>query len=73
MVNLVARHAVSVLLPLSVARPVMRWAWEHRLGTVSVDTWWAALLLFIGQEFCYYWYHRASHSRPHCAPVCSAS
>jgi hypothetical protein len=43
MVNLVARHAVSVLLPLSVAGPVMRWAWEHRLGTVAVDTWWAEL------------------------------
>jgi sterol desaturase/sphingolipid hydroxylase (fatty acid hydroxylase superfamily) len=61
MVNLVARHAVSVLLPLSVAGPVLRWAWEHRLGTVAVDSWWAVLLLFIGQEFCYYWYHRASH------------
>jgi sterol desaturase/sphingolipid hydroxylase (fatty acid hydroxylase superfamily) len=26
-----------------------------------MDTWWAFVLLFIGQEFCYYWYHRCGH------------
>jgi sterol desaturase/sphingolipid hydroxylase (fatty acid hydroxylase superfamily) len=28
---------------------------------MRLDTWQAILMLFIGQEFCYYWFHRASH------------
>jgi sterol desaturase/sphingolipid hydroxylase (fatty acid hydroxylase superfamily) len=28
---------------------------------MQLDRWSAFLLLFFGQEFCYYWYHRAAH------------
>src|SRR5579863_5538719 len=35
--------------------------WEHRLFTVPEGTWWYYPLLFLGTEFSYYWYHRASH------------
>jgi sterol desaturase/sphingolipid hydroxylase (fatty acid hydroxylase superfamily) len=59
--NLALRYVVTVLLPLSVAAPVFQLAWEHRLATVPLDSWLAIALLFIGQEFCYYWFHRASH------------
>lgn len=59
--DLVVRNIVLVVLPLSVATPVLRFAWEHRLATQALDSWHAFALLFIGQEFCYYWYHRASH------------
>jgi sterol desaturase/sphingolipid hydroxylase (fatty acid hydroxylase superfamily) len=35
--------------------------WEFRLATMTMDRWWHWALLFIGQEFCYYWMHRADH------------
>ena len=61
LLNLVARLAVQVLLPLSIVTPLFRLAWEHRWMTIELAGWQAILLLFIGQDFCYYWYHRASH------------
>jgi len=59
--DLATRIAVQILLPLSIATPVMHWAVQHRLTTLAIDGWQAVVLLFIGQEFCYYWYHRAAH------------
>lgn len=35
--------------------------WEHRLWTVSLNRGWTILLLFVGVEFFYYWYHRFAH------------
>jgi len=34
--------------------------WQYRIYTMP-NAWWVYLALFIGLEFCYYWYHRASH------------
>ena len=59
--DLVLRIAVGLLLPLSIATPLVVWAIQHRLTTIALDGWAAVLALFIGQEFCYYWYHRAAH------------
>lgn len=59
--SLAGRQIVSILLPLSIATPILEAAWAHRLTTMSLDSWQAILVLFIGQEFCYYWFHRASH------------
>ncbi len=59
--DFVGRIAVTLLLPLSIATPLVQWAWQHRLATLALDTWLAVALLFIGQEFCYYGYHRAAH------------
>ncbi|WP_322032541.1 sterol desaturase family protein [Paraburkholderia sp. J76] len=56
-----AGRKLFALLPLSLAAPIFDFAWEHRLFTLNIDTVPLALLVFIGQEFCYYWYHRASH------------
>lgn len=56
-----AGRKISVLLPLSLATPVFAFAWDHRLFTVTLNSALMVLLLFVGQEFCYYWYHRASH------------
>ncbi len=58
--DLVGRKLFA-LLPLSLATPVFAFAWDHRLFTVTINSALMVLLLFIGQEFCYYWYHRASH------------
>lgn len=43
---------------------VYSFIWEHRLWTVSLNHGWSLLLLFLGLEFCYYWYHRLSHQVP---------
>jgi sterol desaturase/sphingolipid hydroxylase (fatty acid hydroxylase superfamily) len=59
--DLAARIAVNILLPLSIATPAIRYAFEHRLAAIPLNGWLAALVLFVGQEFCYYWYHRAAH------------
>ncbi|MCF8463635.1 MAG: sterol desaturase family protein [Flavobacteriales bacterium] len=34
--------------------------YEHRFSTIE-NTWWAWVLLFLGVDFFYYWFHRASH------------
>ncbi|MGZ3236746.1 MAG: sterol desaturase family protein [Burkholderiaceae bacterium] len=60
-IDLVLRTTVNILLPLSIAAPLIRVAYQHRLTTIQLDGWTVALLLFIGQEFCYYWFHRAAH------------
>jgi sterol desaturase/sphingolipid hydroxylase (fatty acid hydroxylase superfamily) len=56
----VGRRAVDAL-GLSIAAPVLAWAHAHRLQTLALSTPEAFALLFIGQEFVYYWYHRAAH------------
>ncbi|HWH83369.1 MAG TPA: sterol desaturase family protein [Burkholderiaceae bacterium] len=59
--DLVVRIAVGIVLPLSIVAPLVGWAVRHRIATIPLDGWAAVLLLFVGQEFCYYWYHRAAH------------
>ncbi|MGA7778400.1 MAG: sterol desaturase family protein [Paraburkholderia sp.] len=58
--DLVGRKLLA-LLPLSLATPVFAFAWDHRIYTATINSALMVLLLFVGQEFCYYWYHRASH------------
>jgi len=59
--NLVSRISVAIVLPLSIATPFIAWAVTHRVSTFMLDGPLALLMLFLGQEFCYYWYHRAAH------------
>lgn len=42
---------------------VLLWAWlyEHRVFELPVGAWWVWALLFVGEDFCYYWFHRAHH------------
>ncbi len=54
------RRAVDAL-GLSLAAPLLAWAYAHRLQTLPLSTPLAFLLLFVGQEFFYYWYHRCAH------------
>lgn len=50
------------LIPYTLAAPWLDWMWQHRLLTQSLDSVGSVLLLFVGLEFFYYWYHRASHT-----------
>ena len=54
-------YLVMVFLSASLAAPVIGFAWRHRLFTVPLDTASAVVVLVIGQDFFYYWFHRASH------------
>jgi sterol desaturase/sphingolipid hydroxylase (fatty acid hydroxylase superfamily) len=59
--DLVLRIAINITVPLALSTPVTLWAQEHRLTDLRLDGWQTVLLLFMGQEFCYYWFHRAAH------------
>jgi sterol desaturase/sphingolipid hydroxylase (fatty acid hydroxylase superfamily) len=59
--DMVGRRLINVLLPLNIAMPAIAWASEHRLYNIQVNTWYLFLLMFVGLEFFYYWYHRAAH------------
>src|SRR6266581_2048987 len=56
----VLRVPVRLLTPIAVA-PVAFFVWSHRLTTIPLDTPWGLVLLFLGEEFAYYWMHRAGH------------
>ena len=58
----VAGRRVLLLIPYTLTAPYLAWAWEHRLFTLALDNIGSFLLLFIGLEFFYYWYHRTSHT-----------
>ncbi|MDY7540374.1 sterol desaturase family protein [Undibacterium sp. 5I1] len=47
---------------ISIAAPILFFAYTHRINTIELSTPFAFFLLFIGQEFFYYWYHRTSHT-----------
>ncbi len=36
------------------------WLWQHRLFDIPVNAW-TIVPIFLGVEFCYYWFHRTSH------------
>jgi sterol desaturase/sphingolipid hydroxylase (fatty acid hydroxylase superfamily) len=54
-------HHFSLALSFSISTSLLFLAWEHRLTTISMEQWWSIPLLFLGIEFCYYWYHRSAH------------
>ncbi|WP_296226119.1 sterol desaturase family protein [Ralstonia sp. UBA689] len=58
---LVREYPLRWLLPTAFWTHGLDWIYQHRLWTLPMDHWtgWAAC--FLGQEFCYYWYHRAAH------------
>ena len=61
MFDYMLRIAVTVFVPLTIAMPLIRWVYEHRLTDIDASLWSNALLLFILLEFFYYWLHRAGH------------
>jgi sterol desaturase/sphingolipid hydroxylase (fatty acid hydroxylase superfamily) len=48
-------------LPLGLAASVLNGLWQHRFYTMPLNHLWPWIVLFFGQEFCYYWMHRADH------------
>lgn len=49
------------LFPFSLTVPLLALAWQHRLQTIPMNGPLALLLLFLVEEFSFYWYHRVEH------------
>ena len=58
---LVRQYVVYAYLAFGLADPLVGWAVQHRIFNLPVGTAGSIALVFIGQEFCYYWFHRCSH------------
>jgi sterol desaturase/sphingolipid hydroxylase (fatty acid hydroxylase superfamily) len=56
-----AVRAAARLLPLGLVATAFNWLWSHRLYTMPMRSVWPWAVLFVGQEFLYYWLHRADH------------
>jgi sterol desaturase/sphingolipid hydroxylase (fatty acid hydroxylase superfamily) len=61
MADLFGTIVKRLVVPIGVASPLFHLAHEYRLFTMDLGAAWQFLLLFLGQDFCYYWFHRASH------------
>lgn len=53
--------AATHLLAFSAGAPVLAFLYAHRLLHFQLAAVWQFGVLFLGVEFCYYWFHRASH------------
>jgi sterol desaturase/sphingolipid hydroxylase (fatty acid hydroxylase superfamily) len=51
---------LDVVLVVSLVLPAMEWVYHWRLLTIDITPW-SFAALYLGVEFCYYWFHRASH------------
>jgi sterol desaturase/sphingolipid hydroxylase (fatty acid hydroxylase superfamily) len=59
--DFILRIVVSIVLPLSIAAPLIAWTEQHRLTSIGLDNVGSVLLLFVTLDFFYYWLHRAAH------------
>ncbi len=55
------RLAINGVLKAGIVGAALYAVWEWRIATMAMDRGWHWALLFLGQEFCYYWMHRADH------------
>ncbi|MEM6495598.1 MAG: sterol desaturase family protein [Pseudomonadota bacterium] len=54
-------NLVTRILTSGIAAVPFLFLYQHRLFDIPLDQWWAVPVLFLGVEFCYYWFHRTSH------------
>src|SRR6202000_1863466 len=52
---------LSTFLPVGLYVGALLHLWGHRLYTMPLREVWPWVVLFFGQDFCYYWMHRADH------------
>lgn len=45
---------------IAIIVPICLWIYDHSIWKIEVNIW-TVLPIFIAVEFCYYWFHRASH------------
>ncbi len=54
-------NLVTAALWKTVALGLLFMVYEVRLFTLPVEAWWSWVLLVLGDDFCYYWFHRFGH------------
>ena len=59
-VALALMHEVGEGLAAILTMAIYYWLFDFRVFDIP-NTLWAFVLLFVLQDFCYYWFHRASH------------
>lgn len=59
--DVLGRGVSNLLLQGGLVGVMLYGIWNLRVATIAMDQWWHWVLLFMGQEFCYYWMHRADH------------
>ncbi|SEQ68013.1 Sterol desaturase/sphingolipid hydroxylase, fatty acid hydroxylase superfamily [Solimonas aquatica] len=53
-------YAAEAIMHLLLVGAIFATVYEHRLWTLPITVW-TVPLVFVIEEFCYYWYHRAAH------------
>ena len=53
-------YVSEILFHIAFVGAAVAYAWEYRLFTVPI-TWWTVPVIFLVEEFFYYWYHRSAH------------
>ncbi|KAF1710112.1 sterol desaturase family protein [Pseudoxanthomonas sacheonensis] len=59
--DVLGRGALNLVVQGGLTGAMLYGIWNLRVATIGMDRWWHWALLFVGQEFCYYWMHRADH------------
>lgn len=54
-------HFISGILFKIIPLTVYAWVWNFRIETIEFTQFTDYVWLFLGIEFCYYWYHRSTH------------
>jgi len=54
-------HQFTDTIAWLLVLPLYFWLYEHRFFEISLS-WWSVLLLFVLQDFLYYWFHRFAHN-----------
>ncbi|MDD3763310.1 MAG: sterol desaturase family protein [Nevskiales bacterium] len=55
-----AYQLAELIVHALVSGAVIAWVYQHRLLDMPVNGW-TIVPIFVAVEFCYYWFHRASH------------
>ncbi|MDO9005859.1 MAG: sterol desaturase family protein [Aquabacterium sp.] len=59
-ISLALSHAVADGIAWALLVGLFDLIYQHRLFDIPI-TWWSVVGLLVAQDFCYYWFHRASH------------
>ncbi len=55
-------NLISGIITKTLILGIFLFIYQFRIFTIPFDAWWAWLLLFVADDFSYYWFHRLSHS-----------
>ncbi|MCQ8896711.1 sterol desaturase family protein [Limnobacter humi] len=56
-----ALKLMTTAIALIWSLPLMAWLYQHKVFELGISSWWFIPLLIVGDDFCYYWYHRVAH------------